>query len=86
MNDLITPANKNLEIRESISNGIYVNRLTEKHVSTAAEVLEFMVKGDEYRNVAETKLNEISSRSHTVFRLYLQSNPKSGDNQKTKIS
>lgn len=86
MNDLITPANKNLEIRESISNGIYVNRLTEKHVSTAAEVLDYMVKGDEVRNVAETKLNEISSRSHTVFRLNLQSNPKTGDSQKTKVS
>ncbi len=86
VNDLITPANKNLEIRESISNGIYVNRLTEKHVSTAAEVLDYMVKGDEVRNVAETKLNEISSRSHTVFRLNLQSNPKTGDSQKTKVS
>ena len=86
VNDLITPANKNLEIRESISNGIYVNRLTEKEVSSAAEVLDYMVKGDEVRNVAETKLNEMSSRSHTVFRLNLQSNPKTGDKQKAKVS
>jgi len=84
VNDLITPANKNLEIRESISNGIYVNRLTEKDVASANEVLEYLRKGDEVRNVAETKLNEASSRSHTVFRINLQSQPKAGG--KTKLS
>jgi hypothetical protein len=86
VNDLITPTNKNLEIRESISNGIYVNRLTEKDVTSASEVLEYMLKGDEVRNVAETKLNEVSSRSHTVFRFNLQSSPKFGDKLKTKVS
>lgn len=73
VNDLITPSNKNLEIRESISNGIYVNRLTEKDVGSANEVLDYLKEGDEYRNVAETKLNEASSRSHTVFRINMQS-------------
>ena len=32
VNDLITPANKNLDVRESIQ-GIYINKLTEKQVS-----------------------------------------------------
>lgn len=73
VNDLITAANKNLDIRESITKGIYVNNLTEKDVSSCAEVLDYMLKGDEVRNVAETKLNENSSRSHTVFRINLQS-------------
>lgn len=32
-----------------------------------------MAIGDEARNVAETKLNEASSRSHTVFRINIES-------------
>jgi hypothetical protein len=66
---LIDPQNKNLEIRESISKGIYINRLTEFVVKTREEVLKYMWQGDESRITAETKLNEQSSRSHTVFRI-----------------
>jgi kinesin family protein 15 len=42
VNDLIEPSNKNLEVRESISNGIYVNRLSEKKVETFLEVMKYM--------------------------------------------
>jgi hypothetical protein len=66
---LIDSSNKNLEIRESISKGIYINRLTEIKVSNKDEVMKYLVQGDEARIVAETKLNEQSSRSHTVFRI-----------------
>lgn len=69
MNDLIEPANKNLEIRESISKGIYINRLAECSVKNREEVLGYLIKGDESKIIAETKLNETSSRSHTVFRI-----------------
>ena len=68
MNDLITPINKNLDVRESIQ-GIYINKLTEKKVCSYAQVMTYMEQGDEVRNVAETRLNEASSRSHTVFRI-----------------
>ena len=68
----MNPANKNLDVRESIS-GIYINKLSEKEVSGTEEVLSLMSQGDEAKNVAETKLNEHSSRSHTVFRINLQS-------------
>ena len=75
VNDLINSANKNLDVRESIQ-GIYINRLTEKKVTRAEEVLQYMEQGDEVRNVAETRLNESSSRSHTVFRINIQSSEK----------
>ena len=66
---MICANNKNLEIRESIAQGIYINRLSENDVTCASEVLKLMDQGDEIRNIAETKLNETSSRSHTVFRI-----------------
>lgn len=73
INDLICVQNKNLEVRESITNGIYINRLSENAVDCSEQVLKLMELGDEARNVAETKLNEASSRSHTVFRISIQS-------------
>lgn len=71
---MINPSNKNLDVRESIA-GIYINKLTEKQVQHEQEVLEYMEQGDEVRNVAETRLNETSSRSHSVFRINIQSSP-----------
>ena len=85
MNDLITPANKNLDVRESIQ-GIYINKLTERQVNDSKQVIQYMEQGDEVRNVAETRLNEASSRSHTVFRINIQSNPKSDPSAKIKVS
>lgn len=76
VNDLIDPANKNLEVRETISSGICINRLTEKKVTSFEEVMKYMEQGDEFRNIAATKLNELSSRSHTVFRISISSQEK----------
>ena len=78
LNDLIEPNNKNLEIRESISKGIYINRLSECNVTTREQVLKYMWQGDDQRIIAETKLNEQSSRSHTVFRINITSRPING--------
>ena len=83
MNDLIEPQNKNLEVRESISGGIYINRLTEKKADSYEAAIEEMIKGDEFRSIAATKLNELSSRSHTVFRINIRSTEAEG---KMKVS
>ena len=69
VNDLLDAANKNLDIRESIARGIYINKLSERKVSNAKEVLQLMAQGDEQRSIAATNLNEVSSRGHTVFRI-----------------
>lgn len=86
INDLIDPANKNLEVRESIKDGIYINRLSDNKVSSVQEVLSFMEKGDEVRNIASTKLNELSSRSHTVFRINIKSWDEAEEPKKFKVS
>lgn len=84
VNDLIEPSNKNLEVRESISNGIYINRLCEKSVQSYEEVIAELIKGDEFRQIAATKLNELSSRSHTVFRINITSNELNASGKGTK--
>lgn len=86
VNDLIDVSNKNLEIRESISAGIYINRLSDNKVESVRDVMYFMEKGDEARNIAATKLNEQSSRSHTVFRINVKSYDTLDDSMKCKMS
>lgn len=83
VNDLIEPKGKNLEIRESISKGIHIVNLAEMEVKDVEQVLSYLHKGDETKIIAATKQNEVSSRSHTIFRINLQSKLKSeGDEKK----
>lgn len=49
-------------------------------------MLDYMEQGDEVRNVAETRLNEASSRSHTVFRINIKSSPINDNSAKIKVS
>lgn len=86
MNDLIDSSNTNLEIRESISAGIYIPKLSDNKVESKRDVLYFMEKGDEARNIAATKLNEVSSRSHTVFRINIKSFDTLDESMKYKVS
>jgi len=78
INDLLEPANQNLDIRENYS-GIYIKGLSEKIVNTPEQALEFLKAGDLMKKVGETKLNDQSSRSHTVFRMCIESKPVNAD-------
>ena len=64
--DLLNPKSVNLSIRQNNSK-IFLEPLTEIYVSSPAETLEVMAKGDLYRTTASTKMNETSSRSHSIF-------------------
>jgi hypothetical protein len=49
-----------------------VQELTESIVATAEEALQFFRTGEEKRKYGGTDLNERSSRSHVVFRVYVE--------------
>lgn len=53
--------------------GETVVNVVQKKVSSVDEALEFLVKGNAHRTVASTDMNEHSSRSHSVFRLTVES-------------
>ena len=42
--------------------------LEAKMVTSKEEILEYMRVGEESRHTGKTKMNEHSSRSHTIFR------------------
>ena len=78
INDLLAPGNCKLPVHESKESGIYVAGLREDIVSTPEQVLELLEKGELHRHVGETKMNKNSSRSHTIFRMVIESRSSCG--------
>lgn len=71
VNDLLDTSKKNLEIREG-KKGIFVENLTEIRVDTPDIAFNLVKQGDSNKIIAETKLNDKSSRSHCIFRISLE--------------
>lgn len=72
VNDLLDPKQKNLEVRESISQSVYIQNLTSKECKDEDEMIGYLKQGQLSRITAATNLNEVSSRSHTVFRFNIE--------------
>ncbi|ANB13043.1 tubulin-dependent ATPase KIP3 [Sugiyamaella lignohabitans] len=58
-----------LKVRESPTDGPYIEDLSEYVVKSSDQVLEYMALGNKCRSTAATKMNDQSSRSHAVFTL-----------------
>uniref|UniRef100_U3K0K8 Centromere-associated protein E n=1 Tax=Ficedula albicollis TaxID=59894 RepID=U3K0K8_FICAL len=68
---------KPLGIREDVNRNTYVEDLIEEVVVSPAQVMEWIRKGERNRHYGETKMNEHSSRSHTIFRMIIESRERS---------
>ena len=64
---------KALNIREEKEAGIYVEQLAEFVVESEEDCFDLIRRGDRHRVVRQTKYNNHSSRSHTIFQLLLES-------------
>ncbi|WRX31646.1 Kinesin motor domain - like 10 [Theobroma cacao] len=71
--DLLDPSSTNLQIREDIKKGVYVDNLKEIEVTTARDVIQQLIQGAANRKVAATNMNRASSRSHSVFTCIIES-------------
>ncbi|XP_052172424.1 kinesin-like protein KIN-7K, chloroplastic [Diospyros lotus] len=78
VNDLLNPAGQNLKIREDVQ-GTFVEGIKEEVVLSPAHALSLIAAGEEHRHVGSTNFNLLSSRSHTIFTLTIESSP-CGDN------
>ncbi|KAK7378282.1 hypothetical protein VNO80_03721 [Phaseolus coccineus] len=74
VNDLLNPAGQNLRIRED-TQGTYVEGIKEEVVLSPAHALSLIAAGEEHRHVGSTNFNLLSSRSHTIFTLTIESSP-----------
>ncbi|XP_071893049.1 centromere-associated protein E isoform X3 [Anas platyrhynchos] len=72
-----TRKKKPLGIREDVNRNTFVEDLTEEVVVSPEEVMEWIRKGEKNCHYGETKMNEHSSRSHTIFRMIIESRERS---------
>ncbi|XP_010472123.1 PREDICTED: kinesin-like protein KIN-7M, chloroplastic isoform X2 [Camelina sativa] len=72
INDLLDPTGQNLRVRED-SQGTYVEGIKEEVVLSPGHALSFIAAGEEHRHVGSNNFNLMSSRSHTIFTLMIES-------------
>ncbi|KAH9699118.1 kinesin-like protein KIN-7N [Citrus sinensis] len=83
INDLLAVENQKLQIHESLEHGVFVAGLREEIVNSAEQVLKLIESGEVNRHFGETNMNVRSSRSHTIFRMVIESKGKDNDSSST---
>ena len=86
VNDLLDSTKQNLQIKEDRLKGIFIQNLTEVYVGSAEHMLAIMKTGANNRTIAATRMNENSSRSHSLFLVHvLQKNNKTESQKNSKL-
>lgn len=73
------------ELKEYPDKGIFVKDLTMSIVKSIAELEKLMTIGSKNRSTGETLMNKESSRSHSIFSIYLETS-ESLENDNTRIT
>jgi centromeric protein E len=76
--DLLSDSRQTLPIREDPRRGVFVQSVG-KIVTDFESLLRILFRGEKYRTFAATKMNARSSRSHTIFRITIESRQKGRD-------
>lgn len=71
--DLLNPTSHNLQIREDIKKGVYVEGLIEEVSNSSHDMLNIIKKGALKRHTGSTLMNKESSRSHSVLSTTIES-------------
>lgn len=69
--DLLDETKSNLQVKEDKGRGIYIQDATELYVASPAEMMAVMQTGAANRSIAATRMNERSSRSHSIFIVHI---------------
>ncbi|ESQ29563.1 hypothetical protein EUTSA_v10023277mg [Eutrema salsugineum] len=87
INDLLAVENQRLQIHEHLERGVFVAGLKEEIVSDAEQILKLIDSGEVNRHFGETNMNVHSSRSHTIFRMVIESRGKeNGSSDAIRVS
>jgi hypothetical protein len=71
INDLLNTKAVNLQMRGTKDNSFFVEGATVIECKSAKEVVEVLVEGTKNRKVGSHELNKDSSRSHSIFTIYV---------------
>lgn len=85
ISDLLSSTHQKLKVQELAEGHVIVQNLSETNVNSTDAVLKLMQQGNKQRKVGGTSMNERSSRSHTIFRIIVESRPCSDDNDAAVI-
>lgn len=79
--DLLVPGGSKagLMLREDSNQAVTVPGLTSHHPKDVAEVMDMIVRGNEYRTVSPTEANATSSRSHAVLQINVAQKDRNAD-------
>ena len=73
--DLLNPANSSkVKIRESPTEGVFLDNVTEKCVGDELEVEAVLAGGNNNRKIGRTNMNAVSSRSHAMTIMTIHQN------------
>ncbi|KAF7683518.1 Kinesin-like protein KIF15 [Astathelohania contejeani] len=71
--DLLDPVKKDIQIREDLSRGVLVDGVVQYEPIDYEDSMRIYENGIKERKTATTSLNRESSRSHSIFTIYLES-------------
>ena len=80
--DLLGNKNQKLKIREDKNKGTFVKNLTYVTLKNTQDIENCLEKGNKNRHVGATSMNDQSSRSHSLFTVYVEIEEKIDDNNK----
>jgi len=87
LKDLLDPRKKKMDMRMDKEEGLVIDGLEKVSVDSSEAVSKAVQKGQSNRAVTATNMNEHSSRSHLILRLYVKIvNKTSGDTSHAKLS
>ncbi|POM81946.1 Kinesin-like protein [Phytophthora palmivora] len=83
--DLLSPSEKgaNLKLREDPRKGVYVE-CREEIITNYEDIVTLLQTGNQNRTTGQTAMNEKSSRSHSVFRIVIESKEKSDSRRQSE--
>ena len=82
--DLLGNKDKKLDIREDPKKGTFLRDLTYVTIKNPTDIEKSLERGNKNRHVGQTSMNDQSSRSHSLFTVYLEIEEK-GENNQSRI-
>ena len=74
-----------LDLKETPEKGVFIKDLSMNTAKTYDDMMEYMNMGNKNRSVGETLMNKDSSRSHSIFTIYVEVGEKFGDGVEDRI-
>ena len=82
---LVDNKKKKLQIHEDKDKGVYVKDLTDYPVNTIEDMKQKLAEGSKCRHTASTQMNNVSSRSHSIFMIRVEQAEEIEGVQKVKV-